>query len=784
MTGLGLAAYQAERQALEARVADELAVLAMMKTEQIEAWLAERQADVRLLAVNRLNQEHFTELFDPHVPTPRKNEFAAFLADNLVGLQSSRVGYREVSMVDANGVVVISTNPEAVGHPISHRAPFDAALAAPDGAAIHDIHRDPATGQPAMAFAHTMRAIDLQSGQETETIIGVVITIVDMDATVYPLLGPLPELGDTAETFLVRKEDESVRYLSHLLFYPKAPLQLTFPAPDAPAAARGAAFGQSGELLRTLDYRGRPVLAVYRPIPSMGWGFVAKQDLEQAFAPVQALERRLAVLAGMVLALISMLALFLARTLTHPIEELAAAAQTIAGGDLNVSLRSERRDELGDLARAFQHMADALAERQRRASIATRVLETLNASPTVEGAFQAVTAGVRAAIRCESMSLALWEENRGCFQVAALDQPLAVLQPGACVEPDASDALADVLARRPHLTPDLSQEQDKPLDRLLYQRGYRSRLNLPLLNGEHIVGMLSIGWLEPQGWRAEDLPLLNQFASALALALERSRLFEEVRRRAEELERAYLELRRADQLKDAFIRNITHELRTPVATLSGFTELLLDDDVSNLRPDQRETLDIVADQTQRLRRLVNDVVALHQATAPTGSGQPLHLVDVVRASLEEAQQRSAAQGTSDHCFVLEEVHTGLRVRGDRRQLSQVFDNLLDNAVKFSPEGGQIRVRLFQQQEDDVAWVVTAVEDPGIGIAPEDIPAIWERFVQLDGAATRRFGGAGLGLAVVKEIVEAHGGRVWVESQTGTGSTFFVALPRLAEEKHA
>jgi len=137
----GIAAYLSERAALETQLYTQLTAVADLKQKQLTVWLDERRADVRLLAVNRLNQEHFTELLAPEIPAARKAEFAAFLADNLAGLQQSRTGYRTIVLADTQGRVLVATDPTLVDQSVAHQPAFQQTLAAPQGEFIQDIHR-------------------------------------------------------------------------------------------------------------------------------------------------------------------------------------------------------------------------------------------------------------------------------------------------------------------------------------------------------------------------------------------------------------------------------------------------------------------------------------------------------------------------------------------------------------------------------------------------------------------------------------------------------------------
>lgn len=310
------------------------------------------------------------------------------------------------------------------------------------------------------------------------------------------------------------------------------------------------------------------------------------------------------------------------------------------------------------------------------------------------------------------------------------------------------------------------------------------------------LGIWFLGKRDPDDFYPQsDIELLQTLGNQIGVSLETTRLFEMLQRRANELEKAYLALRRADRLKDEFIRNISHELRTPLTAVSGYTDLLLAGDVGALTPEQSELLQIVADRSDDLIKMINDMITLQQTKLQQVSGQSVSLVEVAKASVQTTQLMVQKQGLRQehlHQIVLKSDENIPPVWGDRNQLGQVFDNLLSNGVKFSPNGGVIEVQIRSklhplkpdgddgatQPEETQPVVEVRIRDEGIGIPESELENIWEHFYQVDGSATRRFGGTGLGLALVRDIVESHQGEIWVQSEEGHGSTFTFVLPTL------
>lgn len=224
-----------------------------------------------------------------------------------------------------------------------------------------------------------------------------------------------------------------------------------------------------------------------------------------------------------------------------------------------------------------------------------------------------------------------------------------------------------------------------------------------------------------------------------------------------------------DQLKSQLLSTVSHELRTPLSSIKGFTTTLLRDDVRWDEPTQRDFLKIIEEESARLEELIDDLLDMSQLETGTlrVNPEPTQLRSLLRDGVERMRRQSEA-----HWFVLDLPSDLPRVWADAKRVRQVLHNLLENAVKYSPEGGQITIACEVEGEN----LIVSVGDQGPGIPSKYREQIFERFFQVDGAATRKTGGSGLGLAISKGIVDAHGGKIWVESAEGQGSVFRFSLP--------
>jgi PAS domain S-box-containing protein len=299
-----------------------------------------------------------------------------------------------------------------------------------------------------------------------------------------------------------------------------------------------------------------------------------------------------------------------------------------------------------------------------------------------------------------------------------------------------------------------------------------------------VIGGLFFGHPEPGVFTERSEKLAAAIAAQASIAMTNANLFQTLREREAQLqkvavERAQIleseraarsEAERLSHMKDEFLATLSHELRTPLNAIQGWATLLRQKGMS--AQDHERGLETIERNVRVQAQIVNDLLDMSRII----SGkihlevQPLHLHEVINNSLEAIRQSASAKRIRIHTLLDSSI--GL-VRGDANRLQQVLWNLLTNAVKFTPAGGRIQIVLERVN----SHVEIVVEDSGIGIQPEFLPYVFDRFRQADAAITRRYGGLGLGLSIVKSLVELHGGSVRVKSPgENQGSTFIVALP--------
>jgi signal transduction histidine kinase len=225
----------------------------------------------------------------------------------------------------------------------------------------------------------------------------------------------------------------------------------------------------------------------------------------------------------------------------------------------------------------------------------------------------------------------------------------------------------------------------------------------------------------------------------------------------------------AEEMKSTFISVISHELKTPVSLIKGYASTLAREDAHWDVATVREGLQVIDEEADRLNALINNLL---DASRIQAGAFKLEKGDVALPSLAEKVVESFRLQTTNHRFVLDFPADYPVVSGDTERLRQVLNNLLSNAIKYAPAGGEIRVGGWADGQN----VTVYVADQGIGISPEEQGKLFQRFYRLDSSLRRGTQGAGLGLYLCKSIVEAHGGRIWLRSEPGKGTTVFFTLP--------
>ena len=295
----------------------------------------------------------------------------------------------------------------------------------------------------------------------------------------------------------------------------------------------------------------------------------------------------------------------------------------------------------------------------------------------------------------------------------------------------------------------------------------------PILLGQALVDLNLLERAELDQAVTEQIIQLRSALQAANRTLERR-----VEERTAELQKALERVSELSQLKANFVSNVSHELRTPLTHIKGYIELLITESLGGITEEQRHALQVSQQSTSRLESLIDDLILF--SLASRGELSILHenvdLRRLVNLAVKTSTAKAEERGVSLNVIFDEDVP---RVQADTQKISWVLSQLLDNSIKFTPSNGRVVVSVKREGEN---LVIVSITDTGIGIPSNRLEDIFEPFHQLDGSSTRRYGGTGLGLSLVRQIVEAHGSMIEVQSIEGRGSTFKFPLLVAMESK--
>lgn len=502
------------------------------------------------------------------------------------------------------------------------------------------------------------------------------------------------------------------------------------------------------------------------------------RDVQERLASLDARRDNLLWLLGVAFSIgaiiVTSLAIYFISGIERDVAELREVASALERGDLapRADFHASTR-EMSSLGRAFNRLASSLASVREKQTAYDRIVTGLNRSVQLSDILSVSLSELARATRAKA----------GCIylKVAGRDELLlaeSYALPRGAQAPDlivfGEGLVGEAARRRETLNID-----DVPRPAMKIVSGTvdaeaGSVLVVPIIYKDELMGVLELAALSP--FDVETEHFVQDVVFQIAVSISNARAVETIRttatalgRKTAELEELNAALERANQLKTEFLATVSHELRTPLNAIIGFSELVMETD-RGLSPASRENLAKVLRNAEHLLALINDILDLSKIEA--GKAEVVYEEIDLRALVTEIVNDFVPAADRKQITLRCEVDEAPpRVLLDRDKITRIVQNLVSNAVKFTDEG-EVRVRLWQDNER----LLLQVRDTGIGIDPDDLPAIFEKFRQADGSHARRFGGTGLGLAITKELCHAMGGSVRVSSRPGRGSTFVVNLP--------
>lgn len=755
LAGLAWFYVQDFERSLQQSTLENLSTLADKKAEQINTYINERLSDTWFLAksidaaeILQGSQGIASQHYQAEKQAYGEHFHALF----------EKVHYHDLLLVDMAGNVVFSIRHEPDFGTNLNTGPYR-------GTALADAHREaialldaqvtqakpyaPSAGKPAIFLVAPV----FKAGK----VIGTLALQMGLDKLIA-VTGDTTGLGVTGETILAQLESNEALYVGAMRHVPDAAFRYRVALDEVAKPMQSALAGRHDKGI-SHDYAGIEIIAAWRYLPSLRWGMVVKMDIAEAFAPLYLLQKLSLVTLGFLFLEAGMLALLFGRTLVAPIRQLVTAMGRIAGGDLNHRAPLVGCDEFQQLAVSFNTMTEHLRfqhtnlERQveQRTADIRRAMEQLKDAQHIAqlGSWELDL----------SNGTLIWSDE--IYQLFEIDKNLfgATYQAFLnAIHPEDRDAVNEAY--------NLS---------LVTREPYEITHRLLMSDGQiKYVTERCVSYYDSEGKPIRSAGTVQNVTELKRTELELKYLNEEleqrVQQRTELLLKAKEEADRANNAKSEFLSRMSHELRTPMNAIIGFAQLLETDEETPLTPDQIDNIHEILHAGRHLLELINEILDL--ARIETGrielSLEPVEVQSLIGECMALLQPLAFGRQID----LMLDINSMGTVQADRLRLRQILLNLLSNAIKYNYDKGNVRISCQYVAEGRVRIMVC---DSGRGIAVDALPRLFKPFERID-SAYDGIEGAGIGLALSKNLAEAMYGSIGVESVVDKGSTFWVELP--------
>ena len=757
------------------------------KAFQIENWLDERIVDMEHIAHDFEYSDAITRL---HGDTASASDIE-YLEKSRHLLQhylASNKQFDEMFILDAeDGKIVLSTDPTAEGRikknddyftgPLESRALY-----------IKDIYYSNTLKKPSMAFS-----IPIYDHTDRSHITGILVARTNLESTVYDLLLDRTSMGKTGETLIVNSEGLA---LNELRWHQNAPLNLKITATPAKRASQG----HTG-VIEINDYRNVPVLAAYKHIPRLNWGFVAKQDTAEVYAATQKMLADFIVLLVISIALIVAIAFYLGSKIVEPILKLKDTSEKLREGDFSARNDIVRDDEFGYLADTVNSMADSIQSKARIQQQTTTIIDALVSPDDLNSFAKTLLTTLMETTGARVAAFYVREDTAPTFTpLTAIGAATENLQQFHIDSAEGELGLAITSRRIEHIR-EIKNTRPFTFKAVAGTIDPEEIITIPLITRGEVKAMISLTSLN--GFGDDSIQSLHQswptMITSLAKVLESEKTHkmaadlaekneelqmnseelqaqsEELREQADELRNtaAELEAQRhqvetADRLKSEFLSNMSHELRTPLNSVLALSQLMLSRGTGKDPEEEKKFLEVIERNGRQLLNLINDILDLSKIESGRMDLLPTHFSarQMVHRALDTIRPLAEKKGLSIDL----QLDTDPQLFTDGDKVNQILLNLLSNAIKFTAQGS-LTIRLTA----DATTASFTITDTGIGIPKNELPHIFDEFRQVDGSVTRKHEGTGLGLAICQKLAVLLGGQIKAESTEGQGSTFTFEL---------
>jgi signal transduction histidine kinase len=691
-----------------------------------------------------------------------------------------------------NVTATLPENPHLLGENWSDRSFFGSMVRTP-GLFITNIEPNGPEGEDVIAIAVPILGVQ-------EEFNGVAVGMFHLNATsLSPFYGTLIKLriGRSGDAYLI---DNNRR-----IIFSNSPDQIGRQFLEHPLA--GEAFTGRVGVLETRDLNGRDVLAGYAPIPRTSWTLVVEEDWNSMVQTSQGYLQSLWILLVLGVAIPTIVVTIGVRRITGPITDFIEAAQRIAGGDFSHPITVKTGDELEELAHQFNMMAvnlkDLYENLETRVSQRTQELTALNSVAEVVSRSldleqilrDALTKTIEVLDMDAGAVFRIHPETHELIMVhqQGLSEEMTALIRSMTVE---SSIIVEVLGNRRPAARLVRDYPPGPLKEVMEHDHLVTVVSIPLIAHEAVLGAINVTSRSLIWPTSEALAVPASIGKQIGVAMDNARLYKQTVEYANEMDNARYAAEEARTIAEAanaaksdFLANVSHELRTPLVSIFGFARIVQkrlqeriypllpasDTKVQRIAHQVDDNLEIILDEGQRLMKMINDLLDLEKIEAGKMDWKikPVAIGDIIHQATSATEALVEGHGLEYSVRIPDNLPM---VDADSDRILQVIINLVSNAVKFTPRG-----MIYISARKEGAEVQVDVVDQGIGIAESDQAMLFEKFSQVGDTLTAKPQGTGLGLAISKEIIEHHGGHIWLESEPGKGSKFSFSLPILEPE---
>lgn len=457
------------------------------------------------------------------------------------------------------------------------------------------------------------------------------------------------------------------------------------------------------------------------------------------------------------------------------------AARRISQGEYDVDIPLTPSDEIGQLGETLLELARILEQRYRELQTLEQITTHINAGLLLDEILDLVYKEFSGVIPYNRIGLALVEEDDSVVRAywAKSDQPKIYLKKGYSAQLVGSSLEKIIRTGQPRILNDLgdylTHKPDSASTRLIFNEGIRSSLTCPLIANGIPIGFIFFSSTEPFTYAGVHVETFQKIAGQLSVILEKGRLISELADQKLAIEKKNAELQRLNDQHNKFLSIAAHDLRSPLGFVQMAVDLLSGQNGVQYAKHRDVLLESIRRQTHRMLNLLNNLLNFTEIEAGKLSINPESIE--LKGFLEEVVQNHNILAASKKIRIMLDSPAICQANADPIRLRQAVDNLISNAVKYSPPGSQVQVRV---QQISSSWRIS-IKDQGPGILPGDRQKLFEAFSRLSTVPTGGEKSTGLGLAIVRWVVEAHGGRIGVDSEPGNGAEFWFTLPGNRDE---